>query len=316
MAMTVVGLFDTMNEAQSVVQDLVNSGFNRNDIGLTANNSKGDFKDTAKTSTGTTASTTTDTGTIGTDTGATKAGDDAGAGAVGGTVVGGALGLLVGIGALAIPGIGPVVAAGTLATVLGSTALGAGIGAGIGGIVGALVGMGVPKEDAEYYNEGVRRGGALVTVKAENDKAQSAYDVMQKHGAVDIDERGAEWKQTGYQSYDPKAQAYTPQQLESFRSTGRGATGTADRAATGATNTVGNAARTVADDAKGAVAGAANAIKGGAERLTGTAQGATNTATNATAGAGNMATAGAGKVENATKRGVYTIESDQMLDHK
>ncbi len=303
MAMTVVGLFDTMNEAQSVVQDLVNGGFNRNDIGLTANNAKGDYKDTAATG-------TTETGT---ETGATKAGDDAGAGAVGGTVVGGALGLLVGIGALAIPGIGPVVAAGTLATVLGSTALGAGIGAGIGGIVGALVGMGVPKEDAEYYNEGVRRGGALVTVKAEDAKAQSAYDIMQTHGAVDIDERGAEWKQSGYKGYDPNAQAYTPEQVDSFRKPGQSATATAERTATGATNTVGNAARTVADDAKGVVGGAVNAVKGGAERLTGDAGRATNAAQ---AGADNAATAGAGRAENMSRKGLYTIESGQMEDHK
>ena len=304
MAMTVVGLFDTMNEAQSVVQDLVNGGFNRNDIGLTANNTKGEYKNTASTS-------TTETGT---ENGETKAGDDAGAGAVGGTVVGGALGLLVGIGALAIPGIGPVVAAGTLATVLGSTALGAGIGAGIGGIVGALVGMGVPKEDAEYYNEGVRRGGALVTVKAEDNKAQSAYDIMQQHGAVDIDERGAEWKQSGYQGYDPNAQAYTQEQLNSFRKPGQGATATAERAATGTTNSVGNAARTVGDDAKGAVIGAANAVKGGAEKFTGGTERATNNATQATADAGNAATAGAGRVENITRKGVYTVKSQQMQD--
>lgn len=260
MAKTIVGLFDTTNEAQSVVQDLVNGGFNRQDIGLVANNTKGE-------------TTTENTGT--TTAGESKAGDDAGAGAVGGTVVGGALGLLVGIGALAIPGIGPVVAAGTLATVLGSTALGAGIGAGIGGIVGALVGMGVPKEDAEYYHEGVRRGGTLVTVKSDDKMAQQAYDIMQRHGAADIEARGAEWKQSGYQGYDPNAQPYTATQIDQYRTTPR--------------QTAQTATQTVGQDLKQAAGQVGTTVARGKEAVTGT-----------------------GTSGQSLQRGVYTVDADDF----
>ncbi|KPV48230.1 hypothetical protein SE17_39190, partial [Kouleothrix aurantiaca] len=143
MAKTIVGLFDTSTEAQNVVQQLVDGGFSRDSISVLANNRDG--------------YTPSDT---------TATAEGAGAGAVGGGVLGGVLGLLVGVGALAIPGIGPVLAAGPLAAALGaagaSTLVGAGIGAAAGGIIGALVGAGIPEEDAGFYAEGVRRGGTLV----------------------------------------------------------------------------------------------------------------------------------------------------------
>ncbi|MEP7190838.1 MAG: general stress protein, partial [Roseiflexaceae bacterium] len=149
MAKTVVGLFDTAAEAQSVVQELVNSGFQHNDISLVANDAKGEYANYHPS-----------------DTAGSSTAEGAGAGAVGGGVLGGVLGLLVGVGALAIPGIGPVLAAGPLAAALGaagaSTLVGAGIGAAAGGIIGALVGAGIPEEDAGFYAEGVRRGGTLV----------------------------------------------------------------------------------------------------------------------------------------------------------
>src|SRR5262245_5552234 len=133
MAKTVVGLFDTAAEAQSAVQDLVNSGFERNDISLIATDARGEY---AREVGGTGSS----------------AGEGAAAGAVGGGVLGGVLGLLVGAGALAIPGIGPALAAGPLAAALGSAGagalVGAGVGAATGGIIGALVGAGIPEEDA------------------------------------------------------------------------------------------------------------------------------------------------------------------------
>ncbi len=201
MAKTIVGLFDNFNEAQEVVQDLVDGGFERKNISIVANDAKGEY---AK------------MGAKGQDTG-DNAAEGAGTGAVGGTVVGGVLGLLVGIGALAIPGIGPILAAGPLAAALGSTALGAGIGAAAGGLVGALVGAGVPEEDANFYSEGVRRGGTLVTVNAGDDMAQDAYDIMQRHGAVDIDERGAQWKQSGWNKFDDKAKPYGKDEIETYR---------------------------------------------------------------------------------------------------
>ena len=225
MAKTIVGLFDTMNEAQTVVQELVNNGFNRNEISLVANNATGEHGNGNTTTGGTTE-----------DRGG-HAAEGAGTGAVGGTVVGGVIGLLVGIGALAIPGIGPVLAAGPIAAALGSTALGAGIGAAAGGLVGALVGAGVPEEEANYYSEGVRRGGTLVTVASDDAKAQTAYDIFQRAGAVDIKQRGAEYKQSGFSRFDPNAQPYNAQEINQFRTSRSTTTGTATAPLTGSSAT-------------------------------------------------------------------------------
>src|SRR5919199_73596 len=101
MAKSVVGLFDTSQDAQGAVQELRDAGFGADDISVVANNARGDYD--------------VNDGTEG----GSEAAEGAGAGATGGAVLGGLAGLLVGLGALAIPGVGPVVAAGTLATALG-----------------------------------------------------------------------------------------------------------------------------------------------------------------------------------------------------
>ena len=100
--------------------------------------------------------------------------------------MGGALGLLVGIGALAIPGIGPVVAGGMLASAFGITGgtavAGAGIGAATGGIVGALVGLGIPEAEAQHFETGIRAGRTLVTVGA-GGRAMEALAILRRNGA-------------------------------------------------------------------------------------------------------------------------------------
>jgi hypothetical protein len=115
---------------------------------------------------------------------ADETGSDAAAGAATGAVAGGVLGgltgLLVGLGALAIPGIGPVVAGGVLAStfgIAGGTAVaGAGIGAAAGGLIGALVGLGFSEEEATYYDRGVREGRYLVTVDDDDGRAARIFD--------------------------------------------------------------------------------------------------------------------------------------------
>ena len=67
-----------------------------------------------------------------------------------------------------------------------------------GGVLGALVGLGIPEEDANFYSEGVRRGGTLVIAKTTDEMANRAYDIMQRYGAVDVDKRGAEWRSSGW----------------------------------------------------------------------------------------------------------------------
>jgi hypothetical protein len=117
------------------------------------------------------------------NTGASAA-TGAATGAVAGGVLGGLTGLLVGIGALAIPGIGPVVAGGALASAFGigggTAVAGAGIGAGVGavggGLVGALTDLGFDKDEAEYYDTGVRNGRTLVTVHDDDGRSESIFD--------------------------------------------------------------------------------------------------------------------------------------------
>ena len=178
MSKTVIGLMDNIGEAQAVVRDLVAIGIRRDDIGFMANE-----KDTIPSSEH-----------LNESEGSTAA-SGALAGAGTGAAVGGLAGLALALAPLAIPGIGPIVAAGPIAAAL----TGAGIGAVAGGLIGGLARLGVPEEEAHYYAEGVRRGGILVTVAAEDEaQADLAVDVMKRHGAVDIDERATEWKKQGW----------------------------------------------------------------------------------------------------------------------
>lgn len=123
-----------------------------------------------------------------------EAAEGAGAGATVGTVLGGGAGLLAGLGLIAIPGVGPLVAAGWLITALS----GAGVGAAAGGLIGALTGAGLSGTDAETYAEGVRRGGTLVTVRADGDLAERVVALMRRGGAVDLDERAEGWRAQGW----------------------------------------------------------------------------------------------------------------------
>jgi hypothetical protein len=99
---------------------------------------------------------------------------EAGPGAAIGGTAGGIVGILTGLGLLAIPGVGPLVAAGWLVTTLA----GAGVGAAAGGLIGGLVNAGVSRDEAEVYEEGVRRGGTLVAVKAEDADVPRVEEIM------------------------------------------------------------------------------------------------------------------------------------------
>jgi len=198
MAKTIVGLFDTLTEAQGAVQELINKGFPRDNISIAANNTAGEYAQS-------TASSEEWSGTA--------------TGAAAGATIGGIGGLLVGLGALAIPGIGPVVAAGPLIAAL----TGAGIGAVAGGLIGALTDVGVPEEEAGYYAEGVRRGGTLVTVNADDSRVDQAIDILEDHNAVDVEQRASSWKQSGWTGYSSTAKPYTADEImrerERYRTT-------------------------------------------------------------------------------------------------
>ena len=170
---TVVGLFDSMPHAEKAMRDLEAIGIARNDISVAANNSDGRYA----------------TGNVGTTTDAPNTVAETTKGAIEGAGVG----LVAGLAALAIPGLGWLAIGGWLTTTLVGAAVGAAVG-----LTGALMGVGVPHEEAEYYNEGVRRGGTLLAVKAPDNQAQQVAEILGDDGAVDIDERADLYRQEGF----------------------------------------------------------------------------------------------------------------------
>jgi hypothetical protein len=207
-AKTIVGSFDSFEEAQDVLRDLQSAGFSKDDISIIAHESS------RRSATG---------GGLPPDAPATMSdtGSGAATGAAAGGVLGGAAGLVVGLMGLAIPGIGPIVAAGPLAAALA----GAGVGAVAGGLIGGLTSAGVPEDDANYYAEAVRRGGALVTVRADDARAEEAARIMRTHGAVDIERRAEQWREAGWTRHDPSAEPYSVEQIQREREIYRGSLG-------------------------------------------------------------------------------------------
>ncbi|WP_254454306.1 hypothetical protein [Siccirubricoccus sp. G192] len=184
---TIVRLFDSYATAAAAMRDLEAEGFSQNDVSLVANNAQGQY--------GTTSTVPArDTDRDGVDD-RTESGAGTGAGI--GAVLGGGAGLLAGIGALAIPGLGPIVAAGWLVAAL----TGAGAGAAAGGLLGALTTAGVNEADAHVYAEGLRRGGNLVTVRANESRAAQAEAILARHGPVDAAQRGADYRASGWSGY-------------------------------------------------------------------------------------------------------------------
>ena len=158
MTATISRLFDNYSTALQAVRDLETAGVPHSEISIVASNADGWYA----------ADQGTSARRVGTPDrvdrnadGIDDRAEGSGAGAGIGAVVGGGAGLLAGLGLLAIPGLGPVVAAGWLA----STALGAAVGGTAGGLIGALTAAGVSREDADVYAEGIRRGGTLVTAR-------------------------------------------------------------------------------------------------------------------------------------------------------
>ena len=159
---TVIGLFKDRSDAHQAVAELEEEGFTQEEIGLLAQRDAVedvldvDFEEAAV--------------------------ESAEAGALGGSALGGLIGLLAGASALVVPGIGPAVAVGSWASVLGTTAAGAGVGAAYGGLVGALVGFGVTEEQTHIYVEAVQQGSLLMVVQPENDRHALAEKILRDNG--------------------------------------------------------------------------------------------------------------------------------------
>jgi len=191
---TVTGLFDNYDDANDAVGELVAIGVPRDDISIVANNANGWHRGDE-----------------------TEAGEDAATGAGVGAVIGGAGGLATGLGLMAIPGVGPVVAAGWLvATAVGAVG-GAVVGGAAGGIIGAMTEAGVPENDANVYAEGIRRGGTMVIAKVEENLVPSAEQILKQYNSVDVAGRRTEYEAGGWTGFDPTADVYSGEDLERTR---------------------------------------------------------------------------------------------------
>ena len=163
----VFGIYSTRSDASGAVDLLRNAGFRNTDISVLLAENEG-TKDFAHEKN-------------------TKAPEGAAAGGGAGLVLGGALGWLVGIGALAIPGLGPFIAAGPIMAALA----GVGVGTAVGGLAGGLIGMGIPEYEAKRYEGRVREGGILLSVHSDNSEwTKKAKEILESTGAQDISSTG------------------------------------------------------------------------------------------------------------------------------
>jgi len=195
MTTTVTGLYDSYGAAKSAVDALEAAGISSSDISVIGHNGDGSIVDKNH----------------------TNAGADAGAGAGIGAAVGGAGGLLAGLGMMAIPGVGPVVAAGWLIATAVGAAGGAAVGATAGGIIGSMTNAGVDEREAHIYAEGIRRGGTLVAARVEGDEVLKAQDILGRFEPVDPLAREAAYRQGGWRSFDETAPLYKPEEIEAER---------------------------------------------------------------------------------------------------
>jgi hypothetical protein len=163
----VFGIYSSVLQAERAVDTLVQSGFSGTDISVLLQDNRGtrDFAHEKE----------------------TKAPEGATTGVTAGGVIGGALGVLVGIGALAIPGMGPFIAAGPIMAGLA----GLGVGGAVGGLIGALVGMGIPEYEAKRYEGRLKDGGVLLSAHCDtSDEIKRAKDILKATGAEDISSTG------------------------------------------------------------------------------------------------------------------------------
>lgn len=187
---TVTGLFDTYEDARRAVADLEAAGIPTDDISIV---SHAGAENTS------------------------YAAEGLGAGAGLGALAGGAGGLLAGLGLIAIPGVGPVVAAGWLAATAAGVAAGAAAGGAAGGIIGALINAGISEEEANIYAESVRRGGAMVVAKVSDTQIAAAEDILQSANRVDVASRGLAYREAGWSRFDESSPPYSAAEIDEER---------------------------------------------------------------------------------------------------
>jgi uncharacterized membrane protein len=173
MTRTITRSYDTYDQAAVAVENLEQAGISSSDISVVGRDPRAQDSNAAE-------------------------GAGIGAG------LGGAAGLLAGVGLLAVPGIGPVVAAGWLA----AAAAGAVAGAAAGGLVGSFINAGVDEDEAHYHAETVRRGGTVVSVKAAEEDAALVESILDGATPIDRNARVAEYRQEGWTRFDETAAPY------------------------------------------------------------------------------------------------------------
>lgn len=209
MTRTVSRLFDSYREAEAAVHELEKLGFHHDDLSIVSNDQdRVRSHNTGGSAGGTSSHPAHDYNNDGKPDDSVNDHGDVTRGVSTGAALGGVAGLLAGIGALAIPGLGPIVAAGWLA----STAAGAGIGAlgggATGGIVGALKNSGHTEEEAHAYSEGVRRGGTLVSARVSDERAGEVERLFERLGASNAQTLGTHYRETGWTRFDENAGPY------------------------------------------------------------------------------------------------------------
>jgi hypothetical protein len=201
MTTTITRLYNSHAEARAVVDALRAANVAERNISVLASNADEWHHDT-------TPATYPDKDLDGRDDRAEAAGAGAGVGAA----VGGTIGALTGLGIMAIPGVGPIVAAGWLVAAL----TGAAAGGATGGIIGALTQAGVSPDDAEVYAESLRRGGAVVSVQVE-DSERARVNAIMDRSSIDVSGRGRAYRDAGWNRFDPAAFPYTREQVRRER---------------------------------------------------------------------------------------------------
>ena len=165
----VFGIFPSVGQAEVAVDTLIVEGFSHSDVSVLMPDSQSSKEFVHEKH--------------------TKAPEGTTAGVAAGGTIGGTLGLLAGIGALAIPGVGPLIAAGPIVGALA----GLGVGGAVGGLVGALVGMGIPEYEAKRYEGRVKNGGVLLSVHCNtSEEITRAKELLKQTGAEDISSAGEE----------------------------------------------------------------------------------------------------------------------------
>jgi hypothetical protein len=161
----IAGFFHTREEGEAAEKALLSSGFTRDEVSFVAGDTSG-HKIPA-------------VGPLETTGAESEAAGDA--------LIGGMVGLAAGMVAVVLPGIGPLVAAGPLAGTLAGAIGGLGLGAAAGGVIGLLRDHGISEEEAQFFAEGVKRGGSLVTVRSGEDRLDQARKILERHGAIDTE---------------------------------------------------------------------------------------------------------------------------------